>query len=300
MANSAAFPRSETLDSDKNEIPVFPGDLDPIASAKIIYFQPFRRSREFRELPKADASPIIGYRNAENKRRPGRPRAPWYRYGSAAWREVGASRTIAPAQRRDLQAANDYAKFTGRELNALITLSPTGIDEIEPKDRQGYFDREIHRLRQWAGRHLDGFTALWVMESCNDEGDGQHGHLLAHIPDHDARWSFRLRDGRMVPMRIDALWRKTEEALTRWWGGRPQIDLRPIIDQGYLTSDCYWHSALNYVLKTVSPAAGYRQMIRRAEPCPVPGKRVGWSKDLHTGVDRYRKSYAAQKAARNA
>ncbi|WP_084413139.1 hypothetical protein [Fulvimarina manganoxydans] len=170
-------------------------------------------------------------------------------------------------------------------MNALLTIMLPNINEVEPAERSAVIAREVHRIRQWAGRHLRGFTAIYAVESCDEQGNGQHVHVLFHALDEGAKWKWQYRHGRLRLVRIDQLWRKIEAKVEAWWGGRPIADLQAISDHGHWTDDGHWESPLHYLLKSCSPQAIFRQPIRRRKRlCPVAGPRVGWSKDLTQAV----------------
>jgi hypothetical protein len=155
-----------------------------------------------------------------------------------------------------------HARRIGRPLNHLLTIRPAELDALELAERHEAWQRTYKKLEQYARTKGFEWTAAWARESDRDTGDGEHWHILCHLP--------------------DGLTDHFETTVRRWFAGPREVDLR-LADQ-FVRRDRKRGkiaSAATYITKAAHPHSIYgRPEIPYRPSGPVFGKRGGVTRNI--------------------
>ena len=167
------------------------------------------------------------------------------------------------------QAKQAYgnAHANGHDLDALVTLRPKIVVDLDPEQREQLFKSQIHKLRNMfvANDDLPEFATVWSRESKRigterkPEGVGEHLHALV-----------------ATGGRLDLV----ERYLRKHLSG-PEVDVRPADAVAKRLRNGQIADAGSYVLKAVTPRywKTFPETPHRASG-PIFGQRVGWSLNL--------------------
>jgi hypothetical protein len=168
------------------------------------------------------------------------------------------------------QARQAYgnAQIRGHDLDALVTLRPRIVVDLDPMEREELFKRQIHAMRTAfaANENLPEPAYVWSRESKRigterkPEGVGEHLHMI-------------LATGG----RLDLV----ERYLRKHLRGEHEVDVTAASAFTKRLRNGQVGDASTYVLKAVEPRywKTFPETPHRASG-PIFGQRVGWSKNL--------------------
>ena len=169
------------------------------------------------------------------------------------------TRGIDHHQVRDLWDAWHHARRTGCPLNALVSVRPTDVDELDPVARCRRWAAFLNKLGTYARQHGFKLVAIWSRE-CNPDGSGEHLHVLVHVP---RKWRVHF-----------------QEILFRWYPGPAEMDVGLADYRIRFTASGRRLSAAGYGMKQMTPQAWFRRGLLRRAGGPILGKRGGCTRNI--------------------
>jgi hypothetical protein len=166
----------------------------------------------------------------------------------------------------ELHRGWEHAARIGLPLNAMLSIRPLA-DDYNPTAFCRFAARVRNKLGVWARQRGVPFVAAWARE-CNQDGTGEHLHVLMHVP----------------PKRYSDL----EEKIIGWFPEPGAADVRPANQRVFVTDTGMRMSAIGYIAKQMSPQAWYRRGLIRKAGGPILGKRGGITRNIGAkAIDAY-------------
>jgi len=163
-------------------------------------------------------------------------------------------------QVNELHRGWEHAVRIGRPLNVMISLRPaTAFCKLASRVR--------NKLGVWAKQRGILFVAAWARE-CNQDGTGEHLHVLMHVP----------------PKHYSDF----EEKIIGRFPEPGAADVRPAHQRVFVTETGKRMSAIGYLAKQMTPQAWYRRGLIRKAGGPILGKRGGVTRNIGgKAIDAY-------------
>ena len=159
------------------------------------------------------------------------------------------------------------AQANGHDLDAIVTIRPKIVVDLDAEQREAWFKSAVHKMRMMfaANENLPEFATVWSRESKRigterkPEGVGEHLHMLL-----------------ATSGRLDLV----ERYLRKHLSG-PEVDVRPVDAVTRRLRNGQLGDGATYILKGVAPSywRAYPETPHRASG-PIFGQRVGWSLNL--------------------
>jgi hypothetical protein len=162
-------------------------------------------------------------------------------------------------QVKELSEAWHHANRLGLPLNVLVTCRPLDADEMTEKKRCERFAAIRNKIGVYARHHGFQATFTWSRE-INQNGTGEHMHVLVHIPTR-RRLHF-------------------EDTVIRWLPEPGAADVTAAHYQTRFTASGKRLNAISYISKQMTPQAWYKRGLIRKAGGSVLGKRGGVSANL--------------------
>jgi hypothetical protein len=181
-------------------------------------------------------------------------------------------------QVNELHQGWEHAARVGRPLNVMLSIRP--LAEHDPTAFCRFAARVRNKLGVWARQRGVPFVAAWARE-CNQDGTGEHLHVLMHVP----------------PKHYSNL----EEKIIGWFPEPGAADVRPANQRVFVTDTGKRMSVIGYLAKQMTPQAWYRRGLIRKAGGPILGKRGGVTRNIGAkAIDAYFNARASWSRTREA
>ena len=183
-------------------------------------------------------------------------------YAPSDWtkkRKIGnkrISKSIKAKAVKEVENSAFFARRIGLELNLLMTIRHHDIDSLSPEERNIRRERDLNRIKQYARDNVFTTAFVWSRESDRGTGDGEHLHILIHVP--------------------SALRQNFMNVVIKW---SSDVHIRDADYKCHELRSGKMGSGLRYILKN-SPQAAWKTSRAKALGGPILGKRCGSSRNI--------------------
>jgi hypothetical protein len=168
-------------------------------------------------------------------------------------------------QVNDLHRGWEHAARIGRPLNVMLSIRP--LADYDPPAFCQFAVRARNKLGTWARQRDLPFLAAWARE-CNQDGTGEHLHVLMHVPRKH--------------------YSDLEEKLIGWFPEPGAAHVQPADQRVFITETGKRMSAIGYLAKQMTPQAWYKRGLIRKAGGPILGKRGGVTRNIGAkAIDAY-------------